>query len=510
MTSGDSPDRPEAATSSDAYRDHFERSADAILIIEGDRFVECNDATVKMLRYSTRAEVLETHPSELSPPLQPDGRDSFEKANEMIATAVERGSHRFEWDHLRADGEVFPVEVLLTPVHRDGRDLLHVVWRDITERKQLEERLLHAQKMEAIGKLAGGIAHDFNNLLVVIGGNADLIEMSAGGDAELQRHVGQIQEATESAAGLVRELLAFGRRQSVAPRVFDLRELVRKVRAMLGRLIGEAVTLEVSQPDEPLLVYADPRALEQAFLNLAANARDAMPTGGTLRVETLGAPGGERLVRFRDDGVGMDAQTAARAFEPFFTTKELGKGTGLGLASVYGVVRAAGGSVRLESAPGVGTRFEIALPPAPEGRPATSLGVATDLLPVLGGAETILLAEDEDAVRDLVSGLLSERGYDVHATKDGREALTAFLREPARFELVLTDVIMPRMSGPELVAAIRRAGFDTPVLFMSGYTDDALIGVQELGEQVELLPKPFRPRELIGRVRLALDVDDGG
>ncbi len=489
----------------DPYRELFERSADAILIIENERFVECNDATVRMLRYSSRAEVLETHPSELSPPLQPDGQDSFEKANEMIAIALERGSHRFEWDHLRANGEVFPVEVLLTPVHRDGRELLHVVWRDITERKKLEERLRHAEKMEAIGELAGGIAHDFNNLLVVIGGHADLLDLSVEAESALHRHVSQILKATESAAALVRSLLAFSRRQSVVPQVFDLPDLVRKVRPMLVRIIGEGIELHIDEAPGELRVHADPQALEQAFLNLASNARDAMQPGGTLRIGTAAGRDGSCIVRFTDDGVGMSPEVSARAFEPFFTTKAVGKGTGLGLASVYGVVTSAGGGIRVDSTPGEGTTFEISLPPAAAGLEPTPLGAATDWLPAVGGPETLLLAEDEDAVRELVESLLSERGYEVVAVRDGREALTAYLRQPARFDLILSDVIMPRMGGPEMVTAVRRAGFSTPVLFMSGYTDDALKGVQELDGVVDLLPKPFRPRELIGKVRLALD-----
>ncbi|MCP3982154.1 MAG: PAS domain S-box protein [bacterium] len=280
-------------TAHDPYRELFERSADAILIIEGDVFIECNAAAVRMLRCGSREEVLRTHPSELSPPLQPDGRPSFEKANEMIALAFERGSHRFEWAHRRADGEIFPVEVLLTPVREEKRTVLHVVWRDITERRELEERLRHSQKMEAVGKLAGGIAHDFNNLLVVILGHADLLEQELGQSDELQQHVNAITTASLRAAEMVRQLLAFGRRQALTLRVIDLNELVRELKNMLQRLIGEDLKLVAELTGDDVCVVADRTQLERVLMNIASNARDAMPRGGTLTLSTrrLRAPG---------------------------------------------------------------------------------------------------------------------------------------------------------------------------------------------------------------------------
>ena len=272
--------------SRDPYRELFERSADAILIIEGETFVDCNDATVEMLRYRSREQMLQTHPSELSPSHQPDGRKSFEKANEMIAIAFDRGSHRFEWNHVRADGELFPVEVLLTTVAEPGRRTLHVVWRDITDRKRLEEELRHAQKMEAIGKLTGGIAHDFNNLLVAVLGHSDLLEPLLEGLPEAQEHVAGIRYAGESAAGLVRQLLAFGRKQRLSSVPFDLNELVRATGTLLQRVIGEQIVLVTSLDDEPVPTKADRGQLEQVLLNLAANGRDAMLDGGELRIET--------------------------------------------------------------------------------------------------------------------------------------------------------------------------------------------------------------------------------
>ena len=333
----------------DPYRELFERSADAILIIEGETFVDCNDAAVEMLRYSSKEEVLQTHPSELSPPFQPDGRPSFEKANEIIAFAFEKGSQRFEWDHLRADGEVFPVEVLLTAVGEADRRTLHVVWRDITERKLLEAKLRQSQKMEAIGKLTGGIAHDFNNLLVVLLGHSDLLAQKLAGRPDELEHVEVIRSAGERAADLVRQLLAFGRKQQLLPTVVDLNELVDSTRKLLDRLIGEDVTLVTRGGERPVPVVADRSQLEQVLLNLAANARDAMPGGGELRLETsvvrvtdrdaargAAVSAGEYgRILVADSGVGMEPYVAAKAFDPFFTTKEAGRGSGLGLSLIH-------------------------------------------------------------------------------------------------------------------------------------------------------------------------------
>jgi len=496
-------------TGPDAYRELFERSADAILIIEGETFVDCNEAAVRMLRYSNKAELLRTHPSELSPPHQPDGRSSYEKANEMIALAFEKGSHRFEWDHRRADGEVFPVEVLLTAVQEPERRVLHVVWRDITERKRLEAHLRQAQKMEAVGKLAGGIAHDFNNVLVAIIANAELLELWTGDDEKAQRSILEIRKAADRAAALVRQLLAFSRKQEVMPQVLNLNELIGDVRELLERLIGEDVRLIVDVCSTPLMVRADAGQIEQVVLNLVANARDALPDGGSLTVRTHAAKEDDRaeaLLSVSDDGTGMSRDTAARAFEPFFTTKELGKGTGLGLATVYGIVKAAGGTVALDSREGHGTRVEVRLP-LTEDAPASPATGSRRGSPVTRGAgELILLVEDEAAVRALGRRLLEDNGYRVLTARDGREAQSLYLRDQGEFALIVTDVIMPRMGGVELLLALREAGHSPRVLFVSGYTDDALSRLRRLGEDVNLLEKPFSTKDLLERVRGALDL----
>jgi len=500
------------------YRDLFERSADAILIIEGDTFVDCNEATVRMLRYPSKEDVLLSHPSELSPPTQPDGRDSFEKANEMIAIAFERGSHRFEWDHKRADGEVFPVEVLLTAIEEPGRRTLHVVWRDITERKMLEEQLRQALKMEAIGKLTGGIAHDFNNLLVAVLGHANLLEQRLGDLPELKKHVHAITHAGERAADLVRQLLAFGRKQQLLPVVLDLNELARDMRPLVEGLVGEKVAIVQDLARANVSVRADRGQLAQVLLNLAANARDAMPSGGNLTIATgrvaLPRSGAERgadlpsgeyaRLAVRDEGGGMDADTSARAFDPFFTTKPPGKGTGLGLATVYGIVKQSGGGVSLASEPGVGTTIEVLLPLSSE-----PLGAKPKRRPAVAGDRTakgtVLVVEDEEVVSILVRSALESHGYRVLLANDGHEAVQLYLSREDEIGLVITDVIMPRVNGPEFVSRLKELGKEPRVLFMSGYTDEGLTALHETYGNIEVLEKPFDVLGLMERVRAAIE-----
>ncbi|MCZ7685960.1 MAG: ATP-binding protein [Sandaracinaceae bacterium] len=413
----------------DPYRELFERSADAILIIEGETFVDCNEATVRMLRYESREQVLETHPAQLSPPTQPDGRDSYEKANEMIALAFQKGSHRFEWEHVRANGEVFPVEVLLTAVQRGDERILHVVWRDITERKQLEAHLRQSQKMEAIGKLAGGIAHDFNNLLVAIICHSELLHEALADRPELQEQVDEIRKAGDRAAALVRQLLTFGRKRELMPRVIDLNVVLGEMHKLLRRLIGEHVQLSTVLDDEPVLVMVDPVQVEQVVINLATNARDAMPRGGTLTIavqrtvvsEGAGPPelepGPYAVLAVSDTGVGMDEATAQRAFEPFFTTKELGEGTGLGLSTVYGIARQSGGTVQVSSRPGGGTTMEVLLPVASDDtRSARSIDAS---LPVRGGARRSSSWRTRRRSPASWCAVLRERGYRVLLARDG-------------------------------------------------------------------------------------------
>ena len=499
----------------DPYRELFERSADAILIIEGETFVDCNDATVELLRYDSKEELLQTHPSELSPPTQPDGRDSFEKANEIMAIAFERGSHRFEWDHKRADGDVFPVEVLLTAIEEPGRRTLHVVWRDISERKHLEEQLRQSLKMEAIGKLTGGIAHDFNNLLVVVLGHAGLLADLLSDQPEALEHVEQIRSAGGQAADLVRQLLAFGRKQQLLPAALDLNTLITEMTILLQRVLGEEISLVPRLTDEAVPVKADRGQLSQVLINLAANARDAMPEGGELVIETARVlrtsadvdagfelPEGEyATLTVSDTGSGMDAETQEHAFDPFFTTKEAGRGTGLGLATVYGIVVQSGGAVSLKSRVGEGTRVELVLPLTAERVRVPAEEQQADPSSA-GEGETILVVEDQPAVADLVVSALDASGYRLLVASNGLEALELYQQD--HVDLIVTDVIMPKMNGPRLIAELRRLGHDPAVLFMSGYTNEGLNRLHDFDQDVDVLRKPFEVADLTMRVKRAL------
>lgn len=501
----------------DPYRDFFERSADAHLIIDGETFVDCNQATVDLLRYRNKQELLQSHPSELSPELQPDGRHSFEKANEMIAIAVERGSHRFEWEHKRADGEVFPVEVVLTAVPGGLGSRVHTVWRDISDRKRLESELQQAQKLEALGRLAGGVAHDFNNLLVAILGHSELMEMELSDDSPLKEHAVEIRRAGERAADLVGQLLAFSRKQVLRMQVIDVVPLIVGSSRMLQRIIGEGIEIRTYVPDSPLFVKADPGQLEQVLLNLATNARDAMPGGGTLTAEATGVtltqstisprlrlrPGDYTVISVTDTGAGIPPELLDKVFDPFFTTKTPGKGTGLGLATVYGVVKQSGGDIDVLSEPGYGTVFKVFLP-----RTHKTPTVATAEPKVsenLGGSETILLVEDDNSVGTLMARVLKGQGYNVLRASDGADALALIKRDKLQFDLLLTDVVMPHMGGLELARNVRETHPALPVLFASGYSENAVSQMQPEGGPLDLLQKPFSPRELSDRVRSILD-----
>ncbi len=402
------------------------------------------------------------------------------------------------------DGREVPVEASIRYARRNGVPVgFQIIARDVSERTRLEGQLRQAQKMDALGRLAGGVAHDFNNLVTAIAGYAELAQRAAPpGDGRLAHDLAAIVDAAGRAASLTRQLLAFSRIEVVEPRPFDAAAVVADMEEMLAGLAGEDVRLEVSA-GEGCCVEADPGQLEQVVLNLVVNARDAMPTGGTLRIGCEAVPGGE-LVRLTvsDTGVGMTDEVRARLFEPFFTTKEHGRGTGLGLSTVYGIVDAWGGSISVESAPGEGTRFTVDLP-----RLDRSCAQPPAQVPDLpGGDETVLVVEDEDVVRALARRVLSQAGYTVLEASSGDEALAVCASHDGPIDLVLTDVVMPGLSGADVVAEATRLRPDARCLVMSGYPDDAVLG-RGIPDGTELLPKPFAPATLVRRVR---DVLDGG
>jgi PAS domain S-box-containing protein len=415
-------------------------------------------------------------------------------------------------------GGEYRVESSAVPItNEQGRtDHLVIISRDVTERRRLEEQLEHSRKLEAVGMLAGGIAHDFNNLLTAMLGYTELLLGRIAPGAPHRREVEEVHRASERAAALTRQLLAFSRKQMLRPRVIDLNALVLNLDGMLHRLLGEEI--EVRTCLDPALgrVRADPSQLEQVIVNLAVNARDAMPDGGKLLLSTERAPGeggspgaeGEpatchALLRVEDTGAGMDAATRAQIFDPFFTTKDVGRGTGLGLSTVYGIVKQSGGSIQVESEPGKGTRFTIQLPcvdgaTAAEPEPVDAAVGTT-------GTETILLVEDEPSVRVLARESLRECGYTVLEAADGEEALRVAAGCPGPIHLLLTDVVMPRMRGRALADRLREARPGTGVLFISGYPDDARGRRGDVDPGSPFLEKPFTPDTLLRRVRQTLD-----
>ena len=424
----------------------------------------------------------------------------------------------FEYDAPRTDGRI----VRLRENARALRDADGCVTRivgmveDVTEHRELEQRLRHSQKMEAIGRLAGGIAHDFNNLLTAITGYSALLLDDLDRASPMRPRVEEILNAGRRAAALTGQLLAFSRRQVVQPALLDLNTIVVGMERLLKRLVGEEVRLETSLAEAPGSIQADVGQLEQVVMNLVVNARDALPNGGVIRLSTADLripeagnpdhpdvpPGAWVVLTVRDDGVGMDAETRLHVFEPFFTTKGPGKGTGLGLAVVYGIIRQGGGHVAVASEPGQGSTFRVYLPrqdgrAEPRGEPAETRGPE-------GGGETILIAEDEDAVRGFAVAVLAERGYRVLEARDGAEALAVAARQDRPVDLLLTDIVMPGMNGRELARRLLERQPSVRIVYTSGYTDGdaAFLGLVETGSF--FLQKPFSPEGLSAAVRTQL------
>jgi PAS domain S-box-containing protein len=391
------------------------------------------------------------------------------------------------------------------------------VGMDIGERKSLEEQLRQGHKMEAIGQLAGGVAHDFNNLLTVIHGYADLVLATMTTEDARRADVDEIVKAASRAAGLTRQLLAFSRKQVLQPTLVDVNSLVGNTCGMLRRLIGEHVELVTNLAGDLDSVYADAGQLEQILMNLAINARDAMPQGGRLSIETAAValddssamhhadvkPGSYVMLAVVDNGTGMDEQTQERIFEPFFTTKERGRGTGLGLATVYGIVRQSGGYISVETRPGCGATFRVFLPRA--GAPLVGDSPVAGFEPAPTGSETLLLVEDEEAVRFLSRALLERAGYHVLDAADPQQAEDVFRQHADAIDLLVTDVIMPGSSGPSLFARLSAERPSLKVLYMSGYADESMVHASTLIPKGEFLQKPFTAEALMYKVREALD-----
>ncbi len=405
-----------------------------------------------------------------------------------------QGESRF----LHRDGSEIPVSMTIVASSSPDCRLRYfaAVAHDLRRMRRLEEDLLQSQKLDAIGRLAGGIAHDFNNLLTAIIGYSDLLVSCLSMDDPARLDALEIRKAGERAADLTKQLLAFGRKQILHPEVMDLRAIAGEMYPMLRRLIGEQVEFRLVSDGQPAVILADPGQMSQVIMNLALNARDAMSRGGKLDLEVARSPAAEIVLEVRDNGVGMDAETLSHVFEPFFTTKGVGHGTGLGMATVYGIVTQSGGRIGITSTPGVGTTVRISIPEA-AGVPVAP--PVSDVVPDLPGEGNILLVEDEIEVRRLLAEQLRRHGYRVTEAESGERALDSL--ESVKPDLLITDVVMPGLSGPELARACRIRLPDLRVLYVSGYADT---GIHSLEDGAAFLSKPFAERVLLARVRRLL------
>jgi two-component system cell cycle sensor histidine kinase/response regulator CckA len=490
----------------------------AYMLLDADlRVIEWNPTAEKIFGYS-KEEVLG-----MGPPFEKIVPRAFWPEAEGILARFRTGdmaAHSTN-DNLTKDGRTITCEWINTPLVKDDRfEGVMCLAQDVSERRRLEAQFRQAQKMEAVGRLAGGVAHDFNNLMTVVTGYSEFALKSVPDDSPLRRDIEEIKKAGQRAAVLTRQLLAFSRKQVQSPELLKLSDVVANIKNMLCHLIGENIELVTAATPALRSVKADPGQIEQVIMNLAVNARDAMPNGGKLVIETANidldhtfcaqcpelSPGPYVLFSVSDTGTGMDAATQARIFEPFFTTKEHGKGTGLGLSMVYGVVQQSGGAIRVYSALGRGTTFKILLPESRDDREKQPIPEAQS---PQTGFETILLVEDEDMVRTLTRRILEAHGYRVLEARDGSEALDLAERHAEPLDLVLTDVIMPKMSGKELAQRLKQKQPGLKVLFMSGYTENFVSHQGILDADVALIEKPFVEATLLDRIRVILDASPG-
>jgi PAS domain S-box-containing protein len=449
---------------------------------------------------------------------KPDGTPYPEEECPIHKNIKAGGGHYWEDFFWRKDGSGFPVEVRGNPIFEDGKVIGTVVtfW-DITERKQLEAQFLQAQKMEAVGRLAGGVAHDFNNMLAVIMGYAEMMQLGLRAESPLHHQAAAIKKASERAVSLIRQLLAFSRKQVQHAQVLNLNTVISEMDKMLRRLIGEDIDLSLNLEPGLAAVKADPGQVEQILMNLVVNAQDAMPLGGHITIETANVyldeayarkhsyvtPGPYVVIAVSDSGAGMDAETQSHIFEPFFTTKEVGKGTGLGLSTVYGIVKQSQGSVEVYSEPGIGATFKVYLPRVEVNVSKDRAGALSNA--GLQGTETILVVEDEEMLRELVCASLKRNGYSVLEAQHGQDALALCEGHQGPIHLLATDVVMPKLSGRELVERVAPMHPEMKVLFMSGYTEDVIIHHGVLEESMHFIGKPFTTNILLRKVRQVLD-----
>jgi PAS domain S-box len=517
----DSLEQASLSQSEERYRDYFENAKDAIYVHDlTGHYIMVNKAGEELIGYS-RDEILQMRISDVVP------RHYLDQIHTRLKEKLADHSLTiYECEAIRKDGSRVPIEVSSRLIYENGVPVaVQGSARDITERKRAEEalrasqlQLQQSQKLEAIGQLAGGVAHDFNNMLTAIMGYTDLSLRRVGLENPIRRNLEETKKAAERAASLVRQLLAFSRKQILEPKVLDLNEVVKDMQKMLTRLIGENIKLATRLETDLGSVKADPCQVEQIIVNLVVNARDAMPRGGRVTIETANIsldaqtaakhvaviPGEYVMLAVSDTGNGMDQETQARIFEPFFTTKEVGKGTGLGLSTVYGIVKQSGGNIWVYSEPGFGTVFKVYLPRIDDAT-ANNIAKQAQESNAPRGTETILLVEDEDVVRGLTRKILMQAGYTVLDARSGDEAIRLCATHAGPIDLLLTDVVMPEVSGKEVADRLLELRPTTRVLFMSGYTDEAIVQHGVLDANVKFIQKPFTWVGLTKKVREVLN-----
>ena len=505
-------------TSEAQLRAVLDTAVDGVILIDaGGRVLMFNPACEKLFGYAAD-DVIGKNVKLLMPDEHAGQHDQY------LSNYLETGEPRIigigrEVLAKRKDGSTFPIDLSVGEARQDGESIFVGILHDLTERKKTEQQLVQAQKMEAVGHLSGGIAHDFNNLLTVIIGSAEALQAALKARPDLASIAETIMAAGERGAALTQRLLAFSRRQMLQPTDIDCHRLLDHMRLLLQRMLRESIALEIRIDDELWYAYADPAQLESALLNLAINAQDAMPEGGTLSVSATNIrldetyresnlevrPGAYIVIAVTDTGVGMSAETRAHAFEPFFTSKEVGKGSGLGLSMVYGFVKQSGGHVSLYSEPGLGTTVRLYIPADPAPVAETSTPAPARRTGLRGGKETILVVEDDEFVRLHATMSLSSLGYRVLAAENGPLAREMLHQHPD-IDLVFTDLVMPGgLSGWQLAEAIWEERPDMPVLFTSGYTRESVFRYIALDKPIPFIDKPYRKAKVASQIRELLD-----
>jgi PAS domain S-box-containing protein len=493
------------------YKHLIDTANDAILVLDAETriILQANQQSGKLLGRPLR-EIVGAAGEQIV--LERDRTEYDDILNSTFKGTAVAGK---ELHLIHSDGHPIAVEVNTSLTEFEGKKIVQGIFRNITERKRLEEEVRQAQKMEVVGRLAGGIAHDFNNLLMVILTQLAKIQ-NLPKRAQLLQHAETIRTAAEKAASLTKQLLAFGRKQVLLLQVLDLNELLSDVKAMLSTLPSEQIQLMVIPSSQPLPVKVDPGKIEQVIMNLAVNACDAMPSGGVLKIKTSRVPravpgaiaknqsAAYAMLEITDTGSGIDEETKSHLFEPFFTTKPVGKGSGLGLSTVYGIVKQSGGSIEVDSEPGEGTTFTVYLPIVEQA--LSPRNVSKMPVTAVGGSETVLLAEDHTSIRDVLCEFLECRGYKVLGAQNGSQALEIARHYPGSIDVLVTDVVMPQVRGLELAERVTEIRPDVRVIFMSGYSADALLENRLLSERsMTLIQKPFDPEVLAQKIRESLN-----